>query len=630
MSSYSYGGLMVRVTADTKPLTHEVDTAAKTAGEKAARSLSDNITRGLGRAAGGLGKGIATALGGGVVALTAFGTQSIKVAAGVEKMNSVLGALAKANHVSRSAVDGTVNSLRKHGLTIEAAQATTAAFVKEHINLAQATRLSTVAQNAAAVSGKSVSEVMEGITKAVETGRTKQLQQYGVVVNTKDVYKEYAAELGTTASKLTEAQRQTAIMNAVMERGKTIAGAYAATLNDPAKVLGSFPRIAHDIQVSLGEQLLKGFGPAIVGVGKIARGLRDALAPGGALAPVLTAVGTAATQMLSPFTRLIDLTGKWLANLQPGQLSQITGQLLKFAPELASVGTALAAFAGKNLFGDLPVLGKFLGGLGRPLGILVTGLATLALTSPQARDALMGLVAVLMRSLAPILAELTPIIGQLGQALAGVLGSALRAVVPLVPPLVKVLQAALAVVIALLPVITWLTGVLARFAPEIMAVVAAWSAGSVAVRIYNADAEFNVLLQARQLAATVAQNASLLVLRVQIAAIVAWQAIVRVATIAWTAAQWLLNAALNANPIGIVIVALAALGAALYLAWTRSATFRTIVIGVWNAIWSVVAPIINKLVGLVRWMGDNWQSILRTTLQVMLAIATGGMSLLVQ
>ena len=41
--------------------------------------------------------------------------------------------------------------------------------------------------------------------------------------------------------------------------------------------------------------------------------------------------------------------------------------------------------------------------------------------------------------------------------------------------------------------------------------------------------------------------------------------------------QWLLNAALNANPIGLIVIALAALAAGIYLAYTRSETFRHIV-----------------------------------------------------
>lgn len=49
------------------------------------------------------------------------------------------------------------------------------------------------------------------------------------------------------------------------------------------------------------------------------------------------------------------------------------------------------------------------------------------------------------------------------------------------------------------------------------------------------------------------------------------------ATKAYAAVQWLLNAALTANPIGIVIVALVALGAGLVLAYKKSETFRKIV-----------------------------------------------------
>lgn len=52
----------------------------------------------------------------------------------------------------------------------------------------------------------------------------------------------------------------------------------------------------------------------------------------------------------------------------------------------------------------------------------------------------------------------------------------------------------------------------------------------------------------------------------------------------WAAGQWVLNAALSANPIGLVVIAIAALVAIFVLAWTHSETFRKIVIGAWNGI----------------------------------------------
>ena len=50
---------------------------------------------------------------------------------------------------------------------------------------------------------------------------------------------------------------------------------------------------------------------------------------------------------------------------------------------------------------------------------------------------------------------------------------------------------------------------------------------------------------------------------------------VRTATIAWTAVQWLLNVALTANPIGLVIVAIAALIAIIVIIATKTTWFQT-------------------------------------------------------
>ncbi len=58
---------------------------------------------------------------------------------------------------------------------------------------------------------------------------------------------------------------------------------------------------------------------------------------------------------------------------------------------------------------------------------------------------------------------------------------------------------------------------------------------------------------------------------------------------AMAAATWLVNAALRANPIGIVITALIALGAAVVLAYRKSETFRQIVQGAWDKIKAAVA-----------------------------------------
>lgn len=58
--------------------------------------------------------------------------------------------------------------------------------------------------------------------------------------------------------------------------------------------------------------------------------------------------------------------------------------------------------------------------------------------------------------------------------------------------------------------------------------------------------------------------------------------IVSIATQAWTAMQWLLNVAMSANPIGIVIVAVAALTAGIIYLWNKFASFRAFLMTAWD------------------------------------------------
>jgi hypothetical protein len=59
---------------------------------------------------------------------------------------------------------------------------------------------------------------------------------------------------------------------------------------------------------------------------------------------------------------------------------------------------------------------------------------------------------------------------------------------------------------------------------------------------------------------------------------------VRVASLVWTGVQWLLNAALNANPIGLIVIAITALVAAVVYAYTHFSWFRAGVQAAWAGI----------------------------------------------
>lgn len=65
-----------------------------------------------------------------------------------------------------------------------------------------------------------------------------------------------------------------------------------------------------------------------------------------------------------------------------------------------------------------------------------------------------------------------------------------------------------------------------------------------------------------------------------------------------TAVQWALNTAMSANPAGVWIAALIAVGAALALAWRHSETFRGVVLGLWEVLKGFAMGVVSIFRGL--------------------------------
>lgn len=95
-----------------------------------------------------------------------------------------------------------------------------------------------------------------------------------------------------------------------------------------------------------------------------------------------------------------------------------------------------------------------------------------------------------------------------------------------------------------------------------------------------------------------------------------------------TAAQWLLNTAMSANPIALVVIAIAGLVAAFIVLWNKSEAFREFWIGVWEGIktacgdakeWIgekineigefLTTTLPNFFTGLIDWVKTNWTTI---------------------
>ena len=91
--------------------------------------------------------------------------------------------------------------------------------------------------------------------------------------------------------------------------------------------------------------------------------------------------------------------------------------------------------------------------------------------------------------------------------------------------------------------------------------------------------------------------------------------IVSAVTKVWEGVQWLLNIAMNANPIGIVITVIAALVAAVVYCWNKFAGFRAFVLTMWDVFKGlgeiIKTFVIDRFKELLGGLGDLGQALLK-------------------
>ena len=259
-----------------------------------------------------------------------------------------------------------------------------------------------------------------------------------------------------------------------------------------------------------------------------------------------------------------------------------------------------------SFLGDVATIAKelfsiFVGDGGNPAGVLGTLASGMAnfLQSAQGQQALTALrdamatisgsvgqvFLTLLQALAPAIVALAPGVGQLATQIAGVLVPAINALAPLLTQVATFLSQNM----------SWigpLAGAIGAAAAAYKVYAAAAAAVSAVQSALNSTMVVSTLAWIRNAAAIVANRVAIIAGQVAMVA-------VRAATIAWTAVQWLLNAALSANPIGLVVIAIAALVAGLIYAYNHSETFRAIVQATWAAIKVAISAVVNWITGTV-------------------------------
>jgi len=193
----------------------------------------------------------------GVISLTKSMIQLAKESALIAARNETLGVVLEqvgdnAGYTAQQ-ISFAEASVKKMGITTSAARQSLVKMAQANIEWAQASELARIAQDAAVIANTDSSQAFETMVFAIQSGSVRMLRTLGINVSFQQAYDKMAKTLGTTSEALTEQQKVQARVNAVVERGSDIAGAYEAAMGTVGKQMSSLTRLEEEAKAQLGE-----------------------------------------------------------------------------------------------------------------------------------------------------------------------------------------------------------------------------------------------------------------------------------------------------------------------------------------------------------------------------------------
>lgn len=361
-----------------------------------------------------------------------------------------------------------------------------------------------------------------------------------------------------------------------------------------APLLTSF----RDLKMAITDTMSKNAQASFIDLGRVMDGLRPRLQD---ITLTLAILGNKVTSTLaSPeisaqFQQITKASDDFFTSLTKGKgVEAVTGGVVRF------INTAMQAFGnfGGTIESTMQRFGNWLGGIsadqlqsafsslnqvftniGNVLGPIVSLFRELGQIS--AKGMAPGFVAI-----GNAIREATPGLAKMAEVLMPALGQVMQNLAPILPALVQAFTPWAQVLAVLAPHIASVITFLAPWAPLLLTLVTIFKAVTLAMTLYNAAMLFY-------------SNATKIA----------------------TGIQWLWNAALAANPIGIVVVAIAALVAGLVLFFTKTETGRKLWTKIWGGIKTAFEATLNFLkpawewmISALQWIGDKavwlWQNVM--------------------
>lgn len=170
-----------------------------------------------------------------------------------ETLGAVMGVVGKQAGYTAAQMEATAVALQKTGISMIESRQQATRLVQAHIDLAYASKLARIAQDAAVIGNMNSSDAFAALVHGIQSGQTEVLRTIGLNISMEQSYKQIAGELHKNVNMLSQNEKTQGILNAVIAAGADINGVYAASMDTAGKQLLSMKRYTEDLKTIQGE-----------------------------------------------------------------------------------------------------------------------------------------------------------------------------------------------------------------------------------------------------------------------------------------------------------------------------------------------------------------------------------------
>lgn len=191
--------------------------------------------------------------------LTQYIQEATMLSARVETLGVVMKVVGNNAGYTGAQMETFAKQVQKMGITTQESMNSLIKMAGAQMDLTKASKIARVAQDAAVIGNINSSEAFGRMIQGIRSGETEILKTIGINVQLGEAQEKYAKSLGKTTKDLTAAEKTQANMNAVLDYGKNINGAYEASLSTAGKQLLSMARYTEELKLAVGQVFLPVF-----------------------------------------------------------------------------------------------------------------------------------------------------------------------------------------------------------------------------------------------------------------------------------------------------------------------------------------------------------------------------------